>query len=67
MSHYERALQLEPDYLQADDNYGNALAQAGRLPEAITHYEQALQIKPDYVEARANLVRVRPRAAFPPH
>ena len=34
---------------------GIALAQAGRVEEAIDHYEQALRIKPDYAEAHDNL------------
>jgi len=33
----------------------NALAQQGRLAEAIQHYEQTLEIKPDYAEAHNNL------------
>ena len=34
---------------------GLALAQAGRIPEAIAQYEQALRLKPDYAEAHNNL------------
>ncbi len=36
-------------------NLGLALANTGRLPEAMSHYEQALRIKPDIAEARYNL------------
>ena len=39
----------------AYNNLGNALAQAGRVPEAIVQYEQALRIKPDLAEAHNNL------------
>ena len=36
-------------------NLGKALAQVGRVPEAIGQYEQALRIKPDFAEAQNNL------------
>ena len=40
-------------------NYlGNALADQGKLDEAIQHYQQALQLKPDYAEADSNLAWV---------
>lgn len=35
-------------------NQGNALAQAGKLPEAIKAYEQALKLKPDDADTKAN-------------
>ena len=34
---------------------GNALAQAGRVSEAIAQYEQALRIEPDSAETHFNL------------
>jgi len=39
----------------AQNNLAMALAEQGRLTEAIGHYEQALQIEPDYVKAQNNL------------
>jgi tetratricopeptide (TPR) repeat protein len=33
---------------------GTALAQQGKLAEAIGHYEQALRIKPDFADAHNN-------------
>jgi tetratricopeptide (TPR) repeat protein len=39
----------------AHNNLGNALAQTGRLPDAIAEYEEALRIVPDYSEANNNL------------
>ena len=44
-----------PQNPRAHSNLGNALLDAGRLPEAIGHLEQALRIKPDYAEAQYNL------------
>ncbi len=54
IEHYERALRLSPDYAEAHNNLGNALARQGKLPEAIEHFERALQLKPDYAEAHSN-------------
>jgi Flp pilus assembly protein TadD len=55
MGHYEQALQIKPDYVDAHNNLGNALLRAGKVQEAIIHYEQALRIKPDLAETHYNL------------
>jgi len=55
IGHYERALSLEPDFVNAHNNLGLALVQAGRLQEAKGQYEQALRIEPDDAEAHNNL------------
>ncbi len=55
MEHYEAALKLVPDYAEAYNNLGVALAKAGRQPEAIEHFRNALRLKPAYSEAYANL------------
>jgi len=55
IEHYERALQLKPDFAAAHYNLGNALAAQGRATEAVEQYEQALKSKPDYAEAHNNL------------
>jgi tetratricopeptide (TPR) repeat protein len=44
-----------PNNPRAHNNLGLALAQVGRLPEAIVQCEQALRIKPDDAEAHCNL------------
>jgi tetratricopeptide (TPR) repeat protein len=44
-----------PNNVRAHNNLGLALAQVGKLDDAIGHYEQALRIKPDYAEAHNNL------------
>ena len=58
IAHYQRALQIKPDYAEACYNLGNALLRMGSVDEAITHYQKALQIKPDYAEAHNNLGKV---------
>jgi tetratricopeptide (TPR) repeat protein len=55
IAHYQRALEIKPDYAEAHNNLGNALLQKGSVDEAIAHYQRALQIKPDYAEAHYNL------------
>ena len=55
MRHYQRALELKPDYAEAHNNWGAALATRGRIDEAIGHYQQALQINPGYAQAHYNL------------
>ena len=44
-----------PQNPRAHHNLGFALAQIGKIQEAIGQYEQALRIKPDYVDAHHNL------------
>jgi len=39
----------------AENNFGVALAQRGRVDEAINYFRNAINIKPDYVEAHGNL------------
>jgi len=55
IQHFERALQLKPDYPEAHVNLGVVLANQGKLDEAIQHYERALQLRPDYADALNNL------------
>ena len=55
IAHYQKALEIKPDYAEAHNNLGNALAGRGQVDEAIAHYRKALEIKPDYAEAHNNL------------
>jgi Flp pilus assembly protein TadD len=57
--HFERAVKLKPDYADAENNLGAALARVGRVQEAIAHFERALQLRPDDAAARDNLARIR--------
>ena len=52
---FQAALEIKPDYAEAHNSLGAALAGCGRLDEAIAHYQTALEIKPDYAEAHNNL------------
>ena len=61
IEHYEEALKIKPDYIEAQNSLGLTLVHLGRIPEAIARYEQALKIKPDYEQAHNNLANVLER------
>ena len=52
---FERALQLKPDYAEANNSLGALLAQSGDVPAAIERFRAALQAKPDFADALNNL------------
>jgi predicted O-linked N-acetylglucosamine transferase (SPINDLY family) len=52
--HYEKALQISPEYAEAWSNTGVILYNLKRYDEALIHYEKALQISPEYAEAWNN-------------
>ena len=52
---YRKALQIDPYYVAATINLGNALLQAGRIEEAVIHYRKALRINPNNISAHVNL------------
>ena len=55
IEHYQKTLQIKPDFSECHYSLAVALAQQGRLDEAITHYQQSLQITPDRAKAHINL------------
>jgi Flp pilus assembly protein TadD len=56
---FDAALRLRPDYAEARCNRGVALAQSGRLSEAIAEVETAQRIDPSSARARQLLERWR--------
>ena len=58
VAHYRRALTIEPDYAEAHNNLGTALAGRGELDEAVEHFRNALKIKPELEMAGRNLAVV---------
>jgi len=55
ISHYEHALAIDPDYLDAHNNLGVAYAKKGRFDEAIKEYRKALVINPNHLLTHYNL------------
>lgn len=58
IAHYNKALELDPNYGEGHYNLANALLRLGRTEEAVTHYEKALEIYPKNIPARYNLASV---------
>ena len=52
---FEKALQINPDYAEAEMNVGVILLQKGDIDGAINHTKKAVQIDPNYFEAEYNL------------
>jgi protein O-GlcNAc transferase len=52
---FNKALAISPDYIEAHNNMGLALAEQGKLEEAVEAYNKVLSIKPDYAEAFYNM------------
>jgi predicted O-linked N-acetylglucosamine transferase (SPINDLY family) len=51
---YDKALALNPDFIDAYNNRGNALKDLGRYEESLLSYEKALALKPDYFLVYSN-------------
>ncbi|HEY1503685.1 MAG TPA: tetratricopeptide repeat protein [Stellaceae bacterium] len=54
-AHYERALTLKADYVEALSNLGNLRLMQGRAEDAIGLHKRALAHNPDYAEGQMNL------------
>jgi Flp pilus assembly protein TadD len=55
VSRYKRTLYFRPDYADAHNNLGVALAAQGRFDEAIMRYRRALLLQPASADAHVNL------------
>ena len=55
MACFEKALQINPDHVEAHHMLGRALAGRRQVDEAMAHYRKALEIKPSYAEAHYDL------------
>jgi len=58
-SHYQKALDSNPDDADYHHNLGALLAGCGRHDEAIAHFKKAVEIRPDYDAARRSLEAAR--------
>jgi len=44
IAHFEKALQIDPDYLEARNNLGTRLLRLGRFPQAVEEFERAFAL-----------------------
>ncbi|MEK6833910.1 MAG: tetratricopeptide repeat protein, partial [Thermoproteota archaeon] len=58
IAYYDKALEIDPQYVTALNNKGNSLASLDRYQEAIAYYDKALEIDPQYVTALSNKEKV---------
>ena len=54
ISHYDKAIQLDPDFAKAYINRGNSNFQLGQYQTAITDYTKAIELDPDDALAYIN-------------
>jgi Flp pilus assembly protein TadD len=55
ITHFQRTLEIKPDFAEAHKTLGDSLLQIGRVDEAIVHYRKAIELRPRLVEAYNNL------------
>lgn len=55
IGHFQSALEMEPDFAEADSNLGRALVQEGQTDAAMIYFQKALEIDPGLFEANNNL------------
>ena len=55
ITHFQKALQIRPDFAAAHNNLGNVLLEKGQVDEAIAHFQKALEVRPLFAAARSNL------------
>lgn len=56
---FREAVKLRPDFPEAQNRLGVAIARQGRFAESIPHFEAAIVAWPAYDEARSNLTNAR--------
>jgi tetratricopeptide (TPR) repeat protein len=55
LEQFQKALEINPIYVDAHSNLGAALFQKGQVDSAIVQYKNALEINPNYAQANYNL------------
>jgi len=55
MAHYEKALQLKSDFVEAHYNLGICLRRQGRMEEAMAEFQRAAQLNPHTADAFYNI------------
>jgi tetratricopeptide (TPR) repeat protein len=55
MAHFQKAVQIYPDFAEARGGLGSCLFQKGQVDEAISEYQKALKIRPHLAKTHNNL------------
>jgi protein O-mannosyl-transferase len=55
ISHFQTALQINPNDAEARNNLGSAFLETGNLDDAIAQYQEALRINPRHANVHSNL------------
>ena len=55
IAHYQKALEIKPEFAAAHNNLGNVLTEIGQFDAAVAHCQRALEIKPDFAAAHNNI------------
>jgi tetratricopeptide (TPR) repeat protein len=55
IAQYQKAVEINPNYVQAHYNLGLALFQKGQLDEAVAEFQKAVEINPNDADAHSNL------------
>ena len=58
ITHYQRALKINPDKADTYNNLGAAYLQNGQVNDAIAQFQTAIKLNPDYAQAYYNLGNV---------
>ena len=53
--HFQKALEINPNYVEARSNLGLVLFQEGQVDEAVDQYQKGLEIDPNSLVTHANL------------
>ena len=54
ISHYRRAINIWPDYVDAHYNLGGAYIEKGEVDEALAEYRRAIEIRPEEADSHNN-------------
>jgi tetratricopeptide (TPR) repeat protein len=55
LGHFQNAVEINRNYLEAHSNLGLALLQKGQMDEAVAHFKKASEIAPNSLSTRYNL------------